>query len=186
MKKSLITIAAIAAMLLVAGCAGKSASTTTETTTDEEAAAPVEVTYETYTVEKYGVSVDVPQGMHRTDDPVMDNGAIWSYVAEGSGDFPIDASMSVGVYETYFGDYTQEKVAQYFNEDIPEDATTKELGDMEYTYSVEGEGDFINEFHRVVYFGNKSIDVTVSYTAKYADKLGGDVREHIFQSLKWN
>lgn len=178
-----MTIAAIAAMLLVAGCAGKSASTTTETTTDEEAATPVEVTYETYTVEKYGVSVDVPQGMHRTDDPVMDNGAIWSYVAEGSGDFPIDASMSVGVYETYYGDFTQEKVAQYFNEDIPEDATTKELGDMEYTYSVEGE--YINEYHRVMYKGNLCADVTVAYTEKYADKLGGDIRDHILQSMTW-
>ena len=179
-----MTIAAIAAMLFVAGCAGKSASTTTETTNDEEAAAPVEVTYETYTVEKYGVSVDVPQGMHRTDNPVMDNGGCWSMVPEDAGDLPIDAAVQFSVNETYFGDYTKEKVEQYFNEDIPEDATEKQLGDMEYSYSVEGE--YINEYHRVMYKGNLCADVMVSYTDKYADKLGGDVREHIFQSLKWN
>ncbi len=181
-----MTIAAIAAMLLVAGCAGKSASTTTETTTDEEAATPVEVTYETYTVEKYGVSVDVPQGMRRTDDPVMDNGGCWSFVPEESGDFAVDAAVQFSVNETYFDDYTPEKVEQYFNEDIPSDATSKELGDMEYTYSVEGEGDdYINEYHRVMYKGKLCADVMVSYTTKYADKLGGETRDHILQSMKW-
>ena len=185
MKKKLLSIAALATMMLItSGCGNKSANATSETTTDEETAqATTEVAYETYTVEKYGVSVDVPEGMHRTDDPVMDNGAIWSFVTEDSGDLPIDASMSIGVYETNFGDYTQEKVEQRFNEDIPSDATQKELGDMEYTYSVEGE--YINEYHRIVYFGNKSIDVNVAYTDQYADKMGGDVRDHIFASLKF-
>lgn len=182
MKKFFMAFATVAAMLLMTACGNKNASTS-ETTNGEETAAPAEVKYDNFTVEKYGVSVDVPQGMHRTDDPVMDNGALWSFVPEDSEDFPIDASMGIGVYETYFGDYTQEKVEQYFNEEIPEDATDKKLGDMEYTYSVEGE--YINEYHRVVYYGNRSIDVNVAYTDKYADKIGGEIRDHIFESLKW-
>ncbi len=183
MKKYLMSFAAVAAMLLMAACGNKSANTTNDNAEAEEAAAPIEVTYDDFTVEKYGASVDVPQGMRRTDTPVMDNGGCWSFVPEDADDFPIDAAVQFSVNETYFGDYTKEKVEQYFNEDIPEDATTKELGDMEYTYSVEGE--YINEYHRVMYKGNLCADVTVAYTEKYADKLGGDIRDHILQSMTW-
>lgn len=182
MKKYLITFAAVVAMLLVASCGNKSANTTNESA-GEEAVAPAEVTYESFDIETCAATCDVPQGMRRTDDPVMDNGGVWTFVPEESEDFPIDATVQFSVNETYFDDYTQEKVERYFNEDIPSDATSKELGDMEYTYSVESE--FINEYHRVMYKGKLCADVTVAYTEKYADKLGGDIRDHILQSMKW-
>lgn len=181
MRKYLMSFAALAAMVLLAGCGNKAANTS-EGGADEPAA--TDVAYETFTVEKYGVSFEIPQGMHRTDNPVMDNGACFSMVPEGSGDMAIDAAVDIGVYESMFVDnYTQEKVEEDFNESVPEDATAKQLGDMEYTYAVEGE--YINEYHRVVFNGNRSINITVSYDDKYVDKLGGDVREHIFQSLKY-
>ena len=184
MKKTLLSFAAVAAMLLVASCGNKSANTANDNAEEEtKSEAPVEVTYENFNVEKYGLTIDVPQGMRRTDNPVMDNGACWTFVPEDANDFPIDATVQVSVNETYLGDFTKEKVKERFDEDTAE-ATEKKLGEMEYTYGIEAE--YINEYHRVIYKGNMVADVTVAYTPKYAAKLGGDIRDHIFQSMKWN
>ena len=94
MKKIVMSIAAVAAMLLVASCGNKTANADSETkeasdgTTEATTSAKAQekTTYEQFTVEKYGVTVDVPTGMRRTDDPVMDNGACWTLVPEDDDD----------------------------------------------------------------------------------------------------
>lgn len=189
MKKFAMSFVAMAAMLLMASCGNKSnnANADAEGTT-KEAVATEAVSYETFTVEKYNVSVEVPTGMRRTDDPVMDNGAIWTVVPEDDNDFPIYGSVSIGVYESMFGDYDNEKIQREFDEDIPEEAEkTLDLEKKEYTYRVMStEEDGINEIHRVFFKGNQSVNVTVSYTKRWESKIGGEVCDHIMNSAKFN
>ena len=189
MKKLVMSFAALAMMLFVASCGNKGANANADANANAEAEAaeaPAEVIYEVYNVEKYNVSIEVPQGMRRTDNPVMDNGAIWSFVPEDDPtDFAVYASMSVGVYESFYGDYTDEKIQEEFN-GIPEEATDKKLDleKKEYYYAVESET--INEYHRVIFKENKQADATVSYTKKYEDKIGGEIRDRILNSIKFN
>lgn len=192
MKKIVMSIAAVAAMLLVASCGNKTANADSETkeasdgTTEATTSAKAQekTTYEQFTVEKYGVTVDVPTGMRRTDDPVMDNGACWTLVPEDDDDFPIYAAMAIGVYESFYGEYTDERIKEEFENDIPEEAKKQlDLEKKEYTYSV---GDNIKEFHRVVFKGNRQLNVTISYTDRWEKQLGSDVRDHIMNSAKFN
>lgn len=184
MKKFVMSFAAVAAMLLLASCGNQ--STNNASAEGEEADAPAEVAYETFTAEKYNASFELPQGMRRTDDPVMDNGGCWTMVPEDDNDFPIYAGVDFGVYETLFGDYDDERIQREFDEDIPEEAEkTLDLEKKEYTYAIPSE-EGISEYHRVVFKGNKSINVTVAYTPRWADKLGGEIRDHILQSAKFN
>ena len=182
-KLSMIAIAAFA--MIFAACGNSGSKTSSDAKTDaENNEASTEVTYEQFTVEKYGVTIDVPKGMRRTDNPVMDNGACWTLVPENDDDFPIYAAMELGVYESFLGDYTDERIQREFDEDIPEEAEKHlDLEKKEYTYSV---GENIKEFHRVVFNGNKSINVMVSYTDRWEPQLGGEVRDHIMNSAKFN
>ena len=141
------------------------------------------VAYETFTVEKYGASFELPKGMRRTDDPQMDNGGAWTFVPE-SEMFAIDAAVDFSVYESVFGDYDDERIQSEFDEDIPAEAVKKlDLEKKEYTYSV---GEEYKEFHRVLFKGNQSIHVMVVYTDEYASKLGSEVCDHILNSAKFN
>ena len=190
MKKYLMSFAAVAAMLLVASCGNKSANAnggaesgdSVETATT---AAAAEVAYEQFKVEKFNVTADVPKGLRRTDNPVMDNGANFTMVPEDDDDFPIYAAVQIGVYESMFGNYDDARIKKDFEESVPKEAVKNlDLENKEYTYSLESET--INEYHRVVFKDNKYISVLVSYTKRWEDKLGGEVRDHILNSAKFN
>ena len=182
-KLSMIAIATFAMILAACGNGGSNTNSDTKSNAENKEA-PTEVAYEQFAVEKYGVTIDVPKGMRRTDNPVMDNGACWTLVPENDNDFPIYAAMDLGVYESFLGDYTDERIQREFDEDIPEEAEKHlDLAKKEYTYSV---GEDIKEFHRVIFNGNKSINVTVSYTDRWEPQLGGEVRDHIMNSVKFN
>lgn len=180
MKKStMIAVAAFA--LMFAACGNSGSNTKTETKGNET---PAEVAYEQLTIEKYGVTFDILKGMRRTDDPSNDNGGVWTLVPEDDNDFPIYATVQVGVYETMFGTYDDERIQEEFDNDIPEEAEKKlDLEKKEYTYSVDGE---IKEFHRVIFKDNQQINVLVAYTDRWEPQLGGDVRDHILNSAKFN
>ena len=181
-KLTMIVIAAFA--LAFASCGNTNSSTNTNSDANKKTnEAPAKVTYETFTVEKYGASFELPKGMRRTDNPKMDNGGAWTFVPE-SEMFAVNAAVDFGVYESIFGDYDDERIQREFNEDIPEEAVKKlDLEKKEYTYSV---GEEYKEFHRVLFKGNQSIHVIVVYTDEYASKLGGEVRDHILNSAKFN
>jgi predicted small lipoprotein YifL len=70
-KLTLIAIAAFAMTFAACGNKGTNTNSDANKKTNE---APAKVTYETFTVEKYGASFELPKGMRRTDDPKMDNG----------------------------------------------------------------------------------------------------------------
>lgn len=187
MKKFVMSFAAVAAMLLVASCGNKSgnASASAEGSAEGEEAA-AEVTYEQFKVEKYNVTLDIPKGVRRTDDGSRDNGAIWTVVPEDDDDFPIYGGLSVGVYESAFGDFDDAKIQKTFDEDIPQEATDKKLDKekKEITYSVPGES--VSEFNRILFKGNQQLTVTVNYSKRWESKLGGEIRDHILNSAKFN
>lgn len=173
----MIAIAAFA--LIFAACGNQ--NTNTGSKGNET---PAEVTYEQMTIEKYGVTFDLPQGMRRTDDPSNEDGGIWTFVPENDNDFPIYATVQVGVYETMFGTYDDERIQNDFDEYVPEEAVKQlDLENKEYTYSVDSD---IKEFHRVIFRDNQQLNVLVAYTDRWEPKLGGDVCDHILSSAKFN
>ncbi|MBP5800299.1 MAG: hypothetical protein J6W43_10385 [Prevotella sp.] len=186
MKKYVMSFAAVAVMLLMASCGNKGTGTNVEGAKDDaKDEAKAEVAYEQFTVEKYGASFDLLKGMRRTDNPQTDNGGCWTLVPEDSNDFPISAAVEFGVYESMFGDYTEERIKKEFDEDIPQEAEKKlDLEKKEYTYSIPS--DMISEYHRVIFNGNKSINITVAYSPDWEKQLGGEVRDHILNSAKFN
>lgn len=178
MKKT--TMIVMAAMLLAfAACGNKGSNTNSDKKNNA-----TEVAYEQFNIEKYGVTFDLLKGMRRTDDPAGDNGGAWTLVPKNDNDFPIYASVQIGVYESWFGPYDDERIQREFNEDIPEEAVKNlDLEKKEYTYSIDGD---IKEFHRVIFKDNQQINVLVSYTDRWEPKLGGEVRDHILNSAKFN
>ena len=177
-------IAIVAMSMTIAACGnsgsiGNSGSNADDSKKGKEAP----VAYEQIKIEKYGASFDLPKGMRRTDNPQMDNGGAWTFVPEDYF-FAIDAAVDFSVYESIFGDYTDERIQREFDEDLPEEAVkTLDLAKKEYRYSVDGEN---KEFHRVIFKDNKSINVMVVYTDEWASKLGGEVCEHVLNSAKFD
>ena len=136
-------------------------------------------------LEQYGASFELLKGMRRTDEPRSETGGCWTLVPEGDSDFPIYAAVDFGVYESKYEDYTDEKIQKEFDEYLPAEAEKKlDLEKKEYTYSIPS--DIVSEYHRVIFKGNKQITVTVSYSPKWEKQLGGEVRDHILNSAKFN
>ena len=184
MKKVMFSLAAVAAMLLMASCGNKSANGTEAAADAEEVAEVAEVAYEHFKIEKYNASVDLVKGMRRTDDSQMDNGGLFTVVPEDADDFPIYGCVDASVYESY-EEYTDERIQSEFNS-IPEESVDKviDLEKKEFSYAVPGET--ISEYHRCIYKGNLSASVTVAYSEKYAKQLGGEICDHILQSLQFD
>ena len=184
MKK--VTLIAIAVIAMAFTSCGNSGSNTNANSDSGKKSndAPAEVAYEQINIEKYGVTFDILKGMRRTDDPSDDNGGVWTLVPENDDDFPIYATVQVGVYESWLGDYDDLRIQSEFDEDLPEEAVKKlDLEKKEYTYSIDGD---IKEFHRVIFKDNKQINVLVAYTDRWEPQLGGEVRDHILNAAKFN
>ena len=182
-KLTVLVIAALATTF--AACGNQGGSDTNNTNTEEpKNEAPAEVAYEQISIEKYGVTFDILKGMRRTDDPsTSDNGGVWTLVPEDDDDFPIYATVQCSVYESFLGDFDDERIQSDFDNEIPEEAEkTLNLEKKEYTYSV---GDDIKEFHHVYYKGNQQISILVAYTDRWEPQLGGEVRDHILNSVKF-
>ena len=180
MKK--FTLIAIVGLAMIFAACGNNNSNTNPA--DKSDGAPSEVAYEQFTIEKYGVTIDILKGMRRTDEPISENGGAWTLVPEDDEDFPIFASVDFGVYESAFGPYDDERIQEEFNENIPEEAVKElDLANKEHTYSV---GENIKEFHRVIFRDNQQITVIVAYTERWEPMLGGEVRDHIMNSIKFN
>ena len=178
----MIAIAVIA--MALSSCGNNASNTNTNSDAEKKSdEAPAKVAYEQITIEKYGVTFDILKGMRRTDNPVSDNGGVWTLVPENDNDFPIYATVQCGVYESIFGDFDDERIQSDFDNEIPEEAEkTLNLEKKVYTYSV---GDDIKEFHHVYYKGNQQINIMVAYTDRWEPQLGGEVRDHILNSVKF-
>ncbi len=184
MKKMMKTLAIAALTLALAACGGNKGGA--QSADGQSTEAKGNVSYITYTNEKYGYSVEVPDYLTKRETMVEDNGTIFS--DDGAEGMTLNR-IDIGAYESMFvEEYTPEKVKEEFDEEIAKHAddglTSSECGDNNYTYSLKGE--YVNEMYYVLYKGNKSLSVTICYEPDHAKKFEGEVADHVFKSAKFN
>ena len=178
------TMAIAALTLLLAACGGnkggaQSTDNQSTETTDKK------VSYITYTNEKYGYSVEVPDFLSKRETLIEENGTIFSDDGPDGGTLN---RIDIGAYESMFiEEYTPEKIKENFEEEVAkrgDDITSKECGDNYYTFSSEGE--YVNEIIYVTFKGNVSLIVSIYYDSDHASKFTGEVADHVFKSAKFN
>ena len=182
MKKIRLIIVAALAMTLAA-CGNKSTAPTENATAKESVGenSSKEVTYITYTNEKYGFSVEVPAGMVQKGEAMGDEGTVFSADMDGFALNRIDIS---GTRQFVDMDYTPAMVKEEFkywtaNKDI----ASEECGDDYFTYTTKGE--MLTEMTYNVYKGNSAALITIYYDAEHEKQLGGEVARHVFSSVKF-
>ena len=183
MKKMMKTMAIAALTLLLAACGGnKGGAQSTDSQSTETA--DKKVSYITYTNEKYGYSVEVPDFLTKRDTQIEENGTIFS------DDGPEGVTLNridIGAYESMFvEEYTPEKVKEDFEEEVAkrgDDITSKECGDNYYTFTSKGE--YVNETTYVTFKGNVSLTVSIYCEPDHASKFTGEVVDHVFKSAKF-
>ena len=177
------TMAIAALTLLLAACGGnKGGAQSTDSQSTETA--DNKISYITYTNEKYGYSVEVPDFLSKRETLIEENGTIFS------DDGPDGATLNridIGAYESMFiEEYTPEKIKEEFEEEVAkrgDDITSKECGDNYYTFSSKGE--YVNEMIYVTFKGNVSLNVSIYYDSDHASKFTGEVADHVFKSAKF-
>lgn len=191
MKKILfITIAAMA--MTFAACGNKSAKSETESegteketenaTSEGTENASEEVSYMTYTNDKYGFSVEVPAGMEKRGESMGDEGTVFSADKGSEVTFNrIDISGSTQIFDE---EYTPEKVKAEFDRLMENrEVTSKECGDNYYTCTIDG--DFVTQIDYSVFSGTRCVSVTICYEPDHEQQLGGEVAKHVFNSIKF-
>ncbi len=181
MKKVFFMAMAVAAMTLTA-CGNKNnqaAANGEAAETDNKATG-----YVVYENENYGYSVEVPAWMTRHDPQIgAESGTIFMNNPEDI--------LDINRIETYGSDggslgdpFTPESVKRRFDIDMEDrpDAINASCNDTSYTYTMPGEAH--TSITREVYKGMKLVSVTVDFDDDMADKLGGEVAEHILNSIK--
>ena len=133
----------------------------------------------TYTNEKYGFTVEVPGDLRQIVGLMPDDGTVYS--ADPEGGFTFNRIDITGSSEFSGEEYTAEKIQEDF-EFWTEEATEKQLGDHEFTYTKPGE---ITEMCKQVFSGSKKVIVTIYFDADHADQLGGDAAKKVFDSIKF-
>ena len=186
MKK--LTLFAIAALAMAfVSCGNQNGNKTEkepEQNTKDETVNPStdQVTYITYTNDKYGFSVEVPQGMIKKGELMGDEGTVY-VVDEESGAFnSIGISGSKQIFDE---EYTPEKVRKDFEYWIEgKDVASMDCGDDYFTYTLKGE--MLTEIYRHVYQGTKVAMVSIYYDEDHEEQLGGEVAEHVLNSIQFN
>ena len=180
MKKVLFNIAIVAAGLFVASCGNKNATSTANEGQAEQAAEG----FTTYTNDKFGYSVDVPDWMTR-HDPEMGDGNGTIYLSNPDDMLDINR-IDIGAYNDSFDEaFTPERVKSRFESDIEDlnNVTEKECGDTYYTFTRKSEDSGHITMTKNLFKDKKYVVVTIDYDADKADKLGGNVAKHIFNSI---
>lgn len=179
MKKVLFV--AMAMLALMASCGNKS---------QKEGAAEAEQksTWQTYTNDNYGYSIEVPGDMTKRETMVEENGTIFSY--DGEEGVTLNRIDITGSKDMFGDEYTPERIKAYYEDEIAiMNPTSSECGDNYYTYTILGgeHGDKIqcDQINYYVYNGSRCVSVVVCYEKDHADKLGGEVAEHVFKSVKF-
>jgi len=181
MKK--LTLIAIAALAMTFAACGNQDGAKSDAKSDDktENKTEAQVSYKTYTNEKYGFSVEVPSGMFQKGEMMGEEGTVFSDIDEGVSFNRIDISGSKNYNDEA---YTPEKVKQEFEEWIEgKDVVYQECGDNYFTFSLEGQ--YVNEIYRNVYNGTKVAMVSVCYEPDYEKQLGGEVAKHVLNSIQF-
>ena len=92
---------------------------------------------------------------------------------------------NITVHDSFEEAFTPERVKSRFESDIEDlnNVTEKECGDTYYTFTRKSEEDGHITMTKNLFKDKKYVVVTIDYDADKADKLGGDVAKHIFNSI---
>ena len=190
---SRLSLCAMVATLLLAGCGKKGdtqegatpADSTQAVTTGSTASTQDQGSYTHYDNPKYGFSVDVPRQMTCTDDPQMAEGANFAL----SGD-DIMNLLSVFASESYGGKpFTPEEIKGELDEraaslgDEPGATIEKKEESNGWTLIVKG-GEMYHQVYSTRYKEGKRFELSYIYSKEQEGALGGDVERHIFESWK--
>ena len=137
-------------------------------------------TYQTYTNEKYGFTVEVPSTMTQRGESMGDEGTVFSLESESEG--VTFNRIDISGDENWEGDYDFEKVVAALKEwhDFSE-FTNVEQGDNYITYTAPGQ--YVNQIDYITVKGPKMVSISVCYEPGFEKQLGGEVAEHVFKSI---
>lgn len=178
MKKLFLMAIAALAMTFTA-CGNKSAN-------NAEAGAEGEGEQEgyiVYTNDTYGFTVEVPAWMKRVD-PKVDPESGPTFMSNPDDMFDLNRVTIYGDNDGYVYDpWTPENVKKRFDSTIEDmsDVTEQECKDMEFCYTRKGDGHTTIEYNK--FKDMKQVTITIDFDDDKADRLGGDVAKHIFESV---
>lgn len=182
MKKVLFAALAVMAMMTTA-CSGNKSQKDGAAEGEQTEQAQGGDTWQTYTNDNYGYSIEVPGDMTKRETMTEDNGTIFSYDGKEGATFNrIDITGGKDMFDE---EYTPERIKARYEDDIAgKELTSSECGDNYYTYSILG-GDYCDEIDYYFFNGNRYVTVVVCYEPDFKNKLGGDVAKHVFESIKF-
>jgi hypothetical protein len=142
-----------------------------------------ETTYQTYTNEKYGFTVEVPSTMTQRGESMGDEGTVFSL--ESKKDEITFNRIDISGDNNWEGDYKIEDVIEKLKDwhDFSEFTNMKQ-GDNYFTYTIPGE--YVTQIDYYVINGPTKVSMSVCYEPGFEKQLGGEVAEHVFKSVKFN
>ena len=180
MKKfAFLAVAALA--MTFAACGNQNGANTKKGAKDEKA--PKEVTYMTYTNDKYGFTVEVPEGMTRRGEAMGDEGTVFSLEDDSHG--ITFNRIDISGNENHYGeDYDIKKEAEDLMEFFDySDRINVEIGDNYFTSTAPSES--ITQIDYIVVNGPKMVSIAICYEPEFEKQLGGEVAQHVFKSVKF-
>lgn len=186
MKK--IALIMLAAMTMVfAACGNKGGNAESyiagENKDGKKAEVKVEEAYTTYTNNKYGFSVEVPSELEQKSELSGEDGIVYS--AEEKGSTIVFNRIDISGGREFSGEeYTPERVKQEFESWLKNiEVASKECGDDYFDYTIKGE--MLTEMHHHVFKGDKVAMIVICYEPEHEKQLGGEVAQHVFNSVKF-
>ena len=175
MKK--ITLIMFAALAMTFVACGNKGGNGTESKDGKKA----ETKYQTYTNEKYGFTVEVPSVMTQRGEAMGDEGTVFSL--ESNKDEITFNRIDISGDNNMEGEnYTIEGVIESLKEwhDFSEFTDFKQ-GDNYFTYTIPGQ--YVTQIDYFVVKGPKKVSISVCYEPGFEKQLGGEVAEHVFNSI---
>ena len=185
-KYAMIAIAALTMTFAACGNQGDNKTEGNAETTAEvdKAEAKAETTYITYTNDKYGFSVDIPDWMEQKGEAIGDEGTVFSGETKDAKIILNRIDISCGK-QFFDEEYTPEKVKEEFEFwSKGKEITDSVCGDDYYSFTVKGE--MLTEMYCHLYKGSTYALLSISFDAAHEKQLGGEVAEHVFKSAKFN
>ena len=174
MKKSTLIMLTAIAMTFVA--CGNNGGDGAESKNGKNA----ETKYQIYTNDKYGFTVEVPSVMTQRGEAMGDEGTVFSL--ESKKDEITFNRIDISGDTNWEGDYTIESVVESLKDwhDFSEFTDVKQ-GDNYITYTIPGQ--YVTQIDYFVINGPKKVSISVCYEPGFEKQLGGEVAQHVFNSV---
>ena len=146
-----------ALVMMTVACNNKSQK---ENTAEGEETTEQKATWQTYTNDNYGYSIEVPGEMEKRETLTEDTGTIFSF--DGDADFTFNRIDITGGKQIFDEEYTPEKVKEEFdywteNKEI----INEEVGDNYFTYTIPG--DDLTQIDYYCFKGSTYVIVTIIF-----------------------